>query len=281
MMLMCSDEPAASDEPAQIELAMPPAEDEAMVGAAASESAHTPAPAAEAAAPLDAASESAPTPAPTPEAAPLDAGASYLRFFAANHSWVALCASDPAVPRYARAQLLAISLLGLMAGVGLLYVFLFPDLGCQQFYFEADCLEMLAPYDPDETACEWTKSKCDERTPDADYAFEGHMIFFTIPVLLVFRPFFVGVEWLYLRVFNAPRPPFPLWQKLLAGGVLALPLAIMLLFVLTALQRPDHVEAWFLSALICIAFSTWVYEPAELGLRYCCYRARDSPDRQS
>ena len=312
MMFMCNDEPAASEEAAQVELVIPPAEDEAMA-APSSE------PTGDLSLAVDAASDPVTTPAPTaeeggvvqalepsyPEAAPLDAGSSFPRFFAANHSWVAVCASEPAVPCYVRAQILAISLLWLMGGVAVLYEFLYPELGCSQYTNEASCLEMTSPYDPNESACEWDPNRtpaptppptpaptlafsenatnsydaaadaqaykagtCGERKPDAEHAFTATGILGSVIVMLMVRLCVVGVERLYLRVFNAPRPPCPLWQKLLAAGMLVPLVFIMVIFVLLI----DHgmIDAWFSSTLIAIVLSAWVYEPAEMAARYFC-----------
>ena len=298
MMLMCNDEPAASEESAQVELVIPPAEDEAMA-APLSE------PTGDLSVAVGAASDPVPTPAPTAEeAAPLD-GSSFPRFFAANHSWVAVCASEPAVPRCVRAQILAISLIWLMGSVAVMYQFLYPNLGCGTYTSEARCLEMTSPYDPNESACEWDPNRtpaptppptpaptlafsenatnsyddaadaqaykagtCGERKPDAEHAFTATGILGSVIVMLMVRLCVVGVERLYLRVFNAPRPPCPLWQKLLAAGMLVPLVFIMVIFVLLI----DHgmIDAWLFSTLIAIVLSAWVYEPAEMAARYFC-----------
>lgn len=52
---------------------------------------------------------------------------------------------DPVVPKYIRVQVLALTLLWLMAAEALLYMMLYPDLGCNDFPTEAECIGMTSP----------------------------------------------------------------------------------------------------------------------------------------
>ena len=96
----------------------------------------------------------------------------FVRVLSEEHSWISASAwgaYDPIVPRYIRAECLALEMLWLMYAEALLYEFLYPDLGCSLFMTESDCLTMSSPYDPDELACAWTVINaipCDERPPD-------------------------------------------------------------------------------------------------------------------
>ena len=89
-----------------------------------------------------------------------------------EHGWVSASAwgaYDPLVPRYIRAECLALEMLWLMASEALLQQFLNPDLGCSQYLTESDCLVMTSPYDPSKQACAWTVTNlvaCDEAPPD-------------------------------------------------------------------------------------------------------------------
>ena len=89
-----------------------------------------------------------------------------------EHGWVSASAwgaYDPLVPRYIRAECLALEMLWLMAAEALLQQFLNPDLGCSQYLTESDCLVMTSPYDPSKQACAWTVTNlvaCDEAPPD-------------------------------------------------------------------------------------------------------------------
>ena len=61
-----------------------------------------------------------------------------------------------------------------MAAEALLFMFLQPDLGCDQYPTESLCLRLTSPYNPAEAACSWDIARavpCAEAEPDPDVTF--------------------------------------------------------------------------------------------------------------
>jgi hypothetical protein len=74
--------------------------------------------------------------------------ATYRRVLLENHpvlAGFAFGSFDPVVPKYIRVQLLGLQMLWLMAAEALLYMMLYPDLGCDAFLTETDCIRMTSP----------------------------------------------------------------------------------------------------------------------------------------
>ena len=129
-----------------------------------------------------------------------------------EHEWVSASvwgAFDPIVPKYIRAQILGISLLWIMAGIAVCEQLKHPDLGCDTYVNEADCLVMTAPFDASVAACVWDPAvtpPCATAPPDTSSAFTPLNMAMLVAVLLCIDPFILVIEAIYLSVFNAPRP---------------------------------------------------------------------------
>ena len=94
-----------------------------------------------------------------------------------NHGWLSASAwgaFDPLVPKHVRAQVLGIQMLWLMVAVAVTQQLGQPDLRCERYTNEADCLVMSSPFDPGAAACAWDpalEDACALAPPDASSQF--------------------------------------------------------------------------------------------------------------
>ena len=117
-----------------------------------------------------------------------------------RYRWVSASAwgvFDPLVPKYIRAQVLGISMLWLMVAVAVQTQLKYPDLDCDQYTNEADCLVMASPFDPAIAACAWDPTiapPCDTAPPDTSSQFTPINIALLVIVMLCIEPFIKVVE---------------------------------------------------------------------------------------
>ena len=119
---------------------------------------------------------------------------SFGRALVENHGWIAASAwgpFDPITPRYIRAQVLGISTLWLLVALAVQMQLAHPDLGCEQYTNEADCLVMTSPFDPNERACAWDpllEDACALAPPDASTQFTPLNMAMLVIVMLTDQP---------------------------------------------------------------------------------------------
>ena len=117
-----------------------------------------------------------------------------------RYRWVSASAwgvFDPLVPKYIRAQVLGISMLWLMAAVAVSSMLKSPDLGCDLYTNEADCLVMSSPIDPSVAACAWDPMfapPCDTAPPDTSNQFTPINIALLVLIMLCIDPFILVIE---------------------------------------------------------------------------------------
>lgn len=100
-------------------------------------------------------------------------------------------------------------MLWLMVAVAVSQQLAKPDLGCDKYSSEADCLIMKSPFDPEQPACAWDpalEDACALAPPDASTMFTPLNMILLVLGMLVINPILLLIEWFYLSVFNAPRP---------------------------------------------------------------------------
>ena len=120
---------------------------------------------------------------------------SFRRAIVKNHGWVSASAwgvHDPIVPKYIRAQVFGISMLWLMVAVAVQTQLTKPDLGCDQYTNEADCLVMTSPFDPTVAACAWSPTiapPCDAAPPEVSSQFTPLQIAMLVITMLCVDPF--------------------------------------------------------------------------------------------
>ena len=125
---------------------------------------------------------------------------SFGRALVENHGWIAASAwgpFDPITPRYIRAQVLGISTLWLLVALAVQMQLAHPDLGCEQYTNEADCLVMTSPFDPNERACAWDpllEDACALAPPDASTQFTPLNMAMLVIVMLTINPLISLVE---------------------------------------------------------------------------------------
>ena len=101
------------------------------------------------------------------------------------------------MPKYIRAQVLGISMLWLMAAVAVSSMLKSPDLGCDLYTNEADCLVMSSPIDPSVAACAWDPvfaPPCDTAPPDTSNQFTPINIALLVLIMLCIDPFILVIE---------------------------------------------------------------------------------------
>ena len=128
-----------------------------------------------------------------------------------NHSWLSASAwgpFDPLVSKHMRAQMLGIEMLWVMLVVAVTQQLEEPELGCERYTNEADCLVMTSPFDPGAAACAWDpalEDACALAPPDASSQFTPLNMSLLVIGMFLINPILLLVEWFYLSVFNAPR----------------------------------------------------------------------------
>ena len=93
--------------------------------------------------------------------------------------------------------MLGISLLWVMVAVAFEKQMTSPDLGCNAFTTEADCMVMMQPFDDKAHACTWDPTlmvPCENAPPDADAQFTPFGMVLLISCMLVVDPFIILIE---------------------------------------------------------------------------------------
>ena len=88
-------------------------------------------------------------------------------------------------------------MLWLMAAVAVSSMLKSPDLGCDLYTNEADCLVMSSPIDPSVAACAWDlmfAPPCDTAPPDLSNQFTPINIALLVLIMLCIDPFICVVE---------------------------------------------------------------------------------------
>lgn len=101
------------------------------------------------------------------------------------------------MPKYIRAQVLGIEMLWLMAAVAVQSQLKYPDLECDQYTNEADCLVMTSPFDSAVAACAWDpmiSPPCDTAPPDMSSQFTPINIALLVITMLCIDPFIKATE---------------------------------------------------------------------------------------
>ena len=125
---------------------------------------------------------------------------SFGRAIVENHGWVSASAwgpYDPIIPKYIRAQVLGISILWLLVALAVQMQLSYPDLECEQYATEADCLVMTSPFDSSVPACAWDpllEDACATSPPDASSQFTPLKMAMLVIVMLLINPLIALVK---------------------------------------------------------------------------------------
>lgn len=93
--------------------------------------------------------------------------------------------------------MLGTSLLWVMVAVAFEKQMTSPDLGCDLYTTEADCLVMMQPFDDQTHACSWDPTlmvPCENVEPDPDATFTPFGMVMLIACMLVIDPFIMAIE---------------------------------------------------------------------------------------
>ena len=125
---------------------------------------------------------------------------SFGRAIIENHGWISASAwgpYDPTTPKYIRSQILGISTLWLLVALAVEKQLRSPDLECEQYTNEVDCLVMSSPFDPAASACTWDpilEDACTTAPPDASSQFTPFNMLLLVIVMLMINPLVSLVE---------------------------------------------------------------------------------------
>ena len=152
--------------------------------------------------------------------------ATFIRAFSENHSFLVNSGLGPfswQFPRPLRAVLLFTELLWVMVAQAVVFMLLFPDLGCEAFTTYDQCMSMTSPYG-DGDGCIWHPDlvggldpPCTNMEPDPDDQFSPVPLLLAVVAMTCVAPFVVLVQ-VQVPALDPSRPqgasdrwrPFPL-----------------------------------------------------------------------